>query len=79
MINSEKGSLKLLNIARYIPSGDIISKDKISFNFVYTSLDLVKAFKTRFNLPNSGYLPNTGVRPLYTMISHFTASGRITN
>ena len=31
------------------------------------------------NSPNSGCLPNSGFRPLYTMLSHFAAFSRTKN
>ena len=39
----------------------------------------IPRLKDRVNSPHSGCLPNTGYRPLYTMMSHFAAFGCFTN
>ena len=40
---------------------------------------LFEVLTYRVSSPNTGYLPNTGFWPLYTMLSHFAAFGRTKN
>ena len=46
-------------------------------NFQCQLVELI--FYSRVNSPNSGCLPNTGYRPLYTMMRHFAAFSPIIN
>ena len=46
---------------------------KLHPNKTRLTKSLIQAYSYRVNSPNSGY------RPLYTMMSHFAAFGRITN
>ena len=45
--------------------------------FVFFKAYIFKLLNIRVNSPNSGCLPNSGFRPVYTIMSHFAAYGPI--
>ena len=47
--------------------------------FYGKALLIVLFIYDRVNSPNSGCLPSTGYKPLYTMVNHFAAFGPIMN